>query len=260
MKKKLILAAFLLFAALPTKAAISLVQHTNKNCGSGASCALAYSSSPGVNNLLIVVARGGGGTGTTSFTVADTIVNSWTQLTRVDDGTNGTSIGWYVCANASNSAETVTVSISPNATIRMAIYEYSGAATSSCLDVQNTGSGTGTAVASTSITPGAANELVLAWGEFNQVETVTVGTNFTLEDQVPAAPNTRMAAEDWIQTTATATTGPMTIGTSTSWTSNVAAFKPAGGAAAPGGMNKRQKLEQIDPQTRHKLPTSKVQA
>jgi hypothetical protein len=254
MMKRFIPAGFLFLSALPAQATIALVQHTNINQASAvASQALAYGSNPGANHLLIVVARTGGGTSSTSITVADTIGNTWTQLTRIDDGTNQTGIGWYTCANSSNSADTVTISVSPNTSIRMAIYEYSGAATSGCLDVQNTGTGSSTSPASTSITPGTNNELVIAWSGYNNVETVTVGANFTLEDQVPAAPNARMAAEDWIQTTATATTGPMTINASQNWVANVAAFKPAGGAAPPSGLNartKREKLDTMDPPRR----------
>lgn len=59
------------------------------------------------------------------------------------------------------------------------------------------------------------------------------GTNFTLEDSVPANPNARLAVQDWVQTTTTATTGAFAAISAINWVENVAAFKPAGGAAAP---------------------------
>jgi hypothetical protein len=254
MMKKINLSGFLLLfvlllAALPMRAAITLVQHpaAGKDCVSGATCALAFASNPAANNLLIVAVRVGGGTNITSLSVADTIVNSWTQLTPVNSTTGFRDTGWYA-VNSTTAADTVTVSVTPNETIRMAIYEYSGTATSSPLDLQNTGSGSSTACASGSITPGAANELVFAFCGTGTSSTITAGNgNFTLEDQVPAGASLgRLGTEDWIQGAATATTGPLTLNVSGLWTANVAAFKAASGAIPPPGPNKRQKLEMLD--------------
>lgn len=235
---------------LPCFASYANVQKNLTNdCASGPACAKAYGVNPTANHLLVVWVRNGNGTSTTSQSVADTIGNSWTALTSVDQTTNLRLQGFFA-VNSTTAADTVTVSVAPNASLRIAIYEYSGNATSGVLDVQSTGSGaSGTSLASGSITPNQANSLVMAAGAVSGTETCTAGTNFTMEDQVPAAPNTKLCVEDWIQTTATATTGPMTISASDTWGAGVVAFKPASGAA-PAGTNKRQKYEQMDPQRR----------
>jgi hypothetical protein len=243
--RKFLLVAVLLFAALPAHATIALVQHTNKDAAAATSTTLAYGSNPAANNLLIVAVRSGNGTGST-ITCTDTIGNTWTSGTISIDATNGQSEQLCWAVNSTSAADTVTVTLNASATIRMAIYEYSGTATSNPLDVQATGAADSSSVVSASITPTGANELIISAAGFNNTSTVTAGTNFTLEDQVPAAPNTRMAAEDWIQTTATATTGPMSLGNPSPYVSVVAAFKPAtsavpvqnlaiGGKAVMGG-------------------------
>jgi hypothetical protein len=237
MKKLLILAALAAFllCALPSSATIALVQHTNKDCNTNvASCALAYGSNVTAGNLLVVVARTGQGTNETSITTSDTIGNSLTALTRIDDSTRQSGVGWYTCANASTAPDTVTIAVNTvNTSVRMAIYEYSGVATSGCLDTQSTGVGNSTSPAAGSIAPAGKNELIIAWDGINSATNQLAGTNFTLEDAVPANPNARLAVQDWVQPTATATTGAFAAIPALNWVENVAAFKPASGAAVP---------------------------
>jgi hypothetical protein len=246
--KKLILAAFLLLWELPANAAIANVQHTPKDAGTVTTTNLAYGSSPALNNLLLVVVRAGGTTAL-PFSVSDTIGNTWTGLTSHAVATIGeTQLFWAV--NKTAAADTVTASISgAAATLRIAIYEYSGTATSSPVDVENnSATATSTTAAAVSITPAANNELIIAFEANAANHTLTAGTNFLMEDVVPAAPNTKLGVQDWIQTTATATTGPISIDSGgDTWMAGIAAFKPSGGAVAPTGMNKRQKYEQLDP-------------
>jgi hypothetical protein len=210
---------------------IALVQHRNVDAASGASASLAYTSNPAVNNLLVVAVRTGLGTSLTSLTIADTIGNTWTQAAQVTVLGDFVLAVWYA-VNKSTAANTVTISVAPNTTIRLAIYEYSGTATSSPLDTQNSGSNSSgsNTPASTSITPAGNNELIFAASCVNTGKTFTAGTNFTLEDQVPIGTAGKLGVEDWIQTTATATTGPFTLSASDVWGAIVAAFKPAGAA------------------------------
>jgi hypothetical protein len=249
MRKGLILAAMLI-AALPARATIALVQHTTKDAASAASTTLAYGSNPAANHLLITVVRGADTL--TGITTTDTIGNTWTKGTfHAVASICSLQISWAI--NSTTAADTVTITPNANSAMRVAIYEYSGAATSSPLDAENnTQTGTGTALASTSITPAAGNELVFGVGATgnNHAETWTAGANFTVEDTVGA--NLILATEDWIQTTATATTAPLTASVSDTWLAAIAVFKAAGGAAAPAGTNKREKLEKIDSQRRRR--------
>lgn len=235
--RKFLLAAVLLLAVLPAHATIVLVQHTNKDCASAATCVLAYSSSPTANNLLIAVARGGNNV---SLGFSDTIVNTWTKGGFQQIASFGClQIAWTV--NTSTAADSVTITPDASNTVRMAIYEYSGAATSSPLDAENnTQFGTSAASAATAILPAANNELVIGATAINSGRTMTAGTNFTIEDAVPAGAN-KLSVEDWVQTTATSTTAPQTLASSDDWMAAIAVFKVAGAGATPkttvGGKN-----------------------
>jgi hypothetical protein len=211
---------------------IARVQHTSINQSSSvASQALAYVSNVTLNDLLIVIARCGS---IVSTTVTDTQGNTWHNLTYQSISAFGSlQISWAI-ANATG-ANTVTVTPDASSTIRMAILEYSGNPTSSPVDAENnTQTGTSTAAAATSITPAAANELVIGAVVVNGSDTFTAGANFALVEQVPAAPSTKLGVEEWIQTTATATTAPQTFGASNQWMAAIAVFKAAAaGAFAP---------------------------
>jgi hypothetical protein len=213
---------------------ILLVQHANKNAGTVTSTTLAYPSNVAAGDLLLVVVRSGGTTGL-PFTVSDTLGNTWTGLTsNTFSGTGSTQIWWAISNGAG--ANTVTVGLNASNTLRIAIYGYSGAASSSPVDVENNSntaaSGNASAV---SITPARDGELVIAFVATSAGTTATAGANFALEDQVPAAPSSQLITQDWIQGTATATTGPMTITGGVAWMEGIAAFKaaPASGGIAP---------------------------
>lgn len=234
MRKILTFALFLLCTGLPSSATIALVQHTNKDAGTVTSTTLAYGSNNSSNNLLVVISRTGGTTAT--ITITDSCGNTWTNLTRFSvSGVGVTQAAWAV--SACSSANTITDTLSTSTTLRMAIYEFSGTATVSPVDFDsNAGTSTGSAVSSASHTPAANNELIVSFAAFSAgVNGVTAGSSggtYTVQDQVPAAPNTKLGVETLIQTTATATTGDMTI-TSDQWTAGMVFFKPAGGAATP---------------------------
>lgn len=204
---------------------IARVQHTTKDAGSVTSTTLAYGSNPAANNLLLVIVRAGGTTAL-PFTVSDTLGNTWHGLTsNTISGIGSLQMFWAV--NGSSGANTVTVSISGVAqTLRLAIYEYSGAATVSPADLDNnSATGSGTTPAAVSITPSGNGELIISFAANGATTTYSAGTNFALDDVVPAAPSSKLGVEEWVQTTATATTGPFTIASDT-WMCAIASFKP----------------------------------
>lgn len=222
---------FLLFLASPSFAAIALVQHTQKDAGTVTSTTLAYGSNVAVNDLLLVFTRWGGAATTT--TITDTLGNIWTNLTIQNaSGLGGTVISWAV-SNGSG-ADTITDTLDASTTLRMAIAEYSGKATSSPVEAENNNqTGTSTTPAASSITPAADNELVIGWSAVSSAETFTAGTNFTLEEQVPTGASAgKSGFEDWVQTTATATTAPFSINASDQWVAAIAVFKQATAAVA----------------------------
>ena len=228
MRRLALLAALLLICCGSADAAISLVQHANKDT-SGASTTLAYTSNVSANNLLVVVVRSGNDSGST-ITVTDSIGNTWTKCAlNMVVGVGSTQLSYAVAS--SSAADTVTVTLNSSATMRMAIYEYSGTAATSPLDTQaNAATGSSTAPASASFTPTANNELVIAFAATNSGDSYSAGTNYTLEDN----PGSKLGVEIWVQGTAAATTGNFTLSPSDSWLAGYAVFKPAGGGGSGG--------------------------
>jgi hypothetical protein len=67
-------------------------------------------------------------------------------------------------------------------------------------------------------------------------ETFTAGTNFGLIEQVPTGASLgKLGYEDWIQTSATATTAPWTISASDIWEAAIAFFIASGAVATVPG-------------------------
>lgn len=210
--------------------AITLVQHTQKDT-SGASTTLAFGSNVTANNLLVVVVRAGNGTGST-ITVDDAAAlnNSWSHGAINIDGTNGQSQQLWYTVNGTTGADTVKVTLNTSATIRMAIFEYSGTATSSPLDIESDGAqgNDSNPVQPSSFTPTSDNSLVLAFCGLNGGKTITPNASFNIEERVPPSAGTsRLGVQDWIQTTKTSTQANFSIPTSTQWMHGYAVFKIA---------------------------------
>jgi hypothetical protein len=205
----------------------SLSQHRNVDSSSAVSSqALSYVSNVTLGDLLICVVRG---TDTlTGITITDSQGNSWTNCTFNAIGALASLQISYAIAG-STGANTVTATPNASSTIRMAIYEYAGNLSASPLDAENNvQTGNGTAAASNSITPANGNSLVIAAAAVTATSSFAAGTNFTLEDNVPAGSAGKLGVEDWIQTAATATTGPLTVNSTQDWMAAIAVFKPAG--------------------------------
>lgn len=223
----------ILFIASPVYATIALVQHPSPlSQAANTTGSLAFASNPTANDLLVVCARlGNANPSPTSITISDTPTNTWTQIgSTVTTASQFNLLCWYA-VNSTTGADTVTVSWTNSQTLRMMEYEYSGTATSSPLDTNASGTGSSTGInSSSSINPAGPNELLFVAACNNANVTYTAGTNYTLEDQIPAGSSGKMGTEQWIQTTATSDNGPFTISPSDSWGTILAAFKPAGTA------------------------------
>jgi len=188
---------------------------------------LPYVSNVVAGDLLICVVRGAGTL--TGITITDSQGNTWHNCTF--HAVTGLSLQISYAIAGSSSANTVTVTPNASSALRIAIFEYSGAATSSPLDVENNNqTGSSTAPAAAPVTPVNASSLVIGAAAVASLVTFTAGTNFTLEEQVPTgASNGKLGVEDWIQTTALLTTAPVSLNISDTWLAAIAVFKPAGG-------------------------------
>ncbi len=158
----------------------------------------------------------------TVASVTDTEGNHWNILALEDNGTPffAAQIA-YTMNVAGGSKPTVTVSYSgSNSTRRLAVHEFSGAATVNALDL-GPGSAMGASGAPTSqtVSPSVDGELVFGFGIANSGDT-SAGAGFTLAES-----NNLQATEYQIQTTATpvAAVFPNQSG---QWIMQVITFKP----------------------------------
>ncbi|HKV64028.1 MAG TPA: IPT/TIG domain-containing protein [Candidatus Acidoferrum sp.] len=224
------------FTVTTTAANIALVQHASKDAGVTSSSALAFPSNNTAGNWLGVVIRAGHSGQT--LTVSDTHGNTYRQAVQSNetlDAPNGETFAIYYAENISGGANTVTVSQSiTNNTLRFAILEYSGVATSNSLDVIAAAQGTGTTPNSGNATTTAGGDLVLGMVVTANGATMTAGSGFTIEERVPAAPNTKLVAEDEIKAGVGAVAANATLTASDNWGAGFAAFKAAAGGGGAG--------------------------
>ena len=188
-------------AVTPTRA-ITLVQHAGRDAGTTTSSSLAFPSANTAGNWIGVAVRAGG-TGQT-FAVSDSRGNSYRRAIQFTESIDGTTLGIFYAENIAAGSNTVTVTDTQSNTLRFAILEYAGVASSNSLE--NAAAAQGTS-ATPSAGPGAATAGDLALGLVSTANpaNVSAGSGFVLREFVPAEPNTKLAAEDRV----VATSGPI---------------------------------------------------
>src|SRR2546427_2909610 len=219
--------------ALPAVASPTLVQHASKDAGVTLSSSLAFSSNNTAGNWVGVVIRAGHSG--QAFAVSDTRGNTYRQAVLFNqtlDTPNGDTFGIFYAENIAGGANTVTVSESiSNNTLRFAILEYSGLATTNSLDLPATmaAQGNGTSATSGVASTTSAGDVLIGAVITGSGVTYTAGSGYNIEERIPAAPNTKLIVEDQIQGTPGGVAATATFSASASWGAAVAAFKAAGG-------------------------------
>jgi hypothetical protein len=233
-----------LFTVQSGIATIQLIQHGGKDAGSTSSATLAFPANNTAGNFIAVAIRAG--RSGAIFTVSDSLGNTYRQAIQYNvtvDTPNGDTLGVFYAENIAGGANTVTVADNINGkTLRFAILEYSSVATSNSLDITAVNQSVSTAPSTVSVNTTANGDLLFGAIMTAAGDTVTAGTNYTLRDAVPAAPNTKLITEDGVQATAGAATASATLSGSDKWGAGLAAFKPGaggGGGTGPGitGLN-----------------------
>jgi len=225
------------FTVTTSTAGIALVQHRSKDAGITASSTLAFNSNNTAGNWIAVVIRAG--KAGQVLTVSDARGNAYhtaIQFNVTTDAPNGDTLGVFYAENIAGGANTVTVAESINGnTLRFAILEYSGVALANSLDVVSTAQGTSATANSSNALTTANGDLLLGAILTGNPATFTAAAGYTIEEGVPASPNTKLAAEDQIQAAAGSVSAGVTFGSSDSWGVGLAAFKAAsgGGTTAP---------------------------
>jgi hypothetical protein len=208
-----------------TPSAISLVQHAGKDAGTTNTSTLAFETTNTAGNWIGVVIRASS-TGQ-AFTVSDTRGNTYRRAVEYGETVDATTLGVYYAENIAGGANTVTVRDTLGGTLRFAIFEYAGVATSGSLDVVTAGQGTGITLTSGPLTTTANGGLVLAMLSTADGLTFTAGSGYALREEVPAAPSAKLGVMDRIQVAAGVTTATATVSASNAWGVAAAAFRPA---------------------------------
>ena len=207
---------------------ITLVQHTSRDAGTTTSATLAFTTSNTTGNWIGVAIRAGR-TGQT-FTVSDSRGNTYRSAVQFNvtvDTPDGDTLAVFYAENVNGGANTITVSQSTSTTLRFAIMEYRGIATSNSLDGAIAAQGTSTAPDSGNLTTSTAGDLLLGAIVTAGPSTPTAGSGYTLEERVPASPGTKLFVEDRIQAAAGTAAANGSLGASDKWASALTAFKAA---------------------------------
>lgn len=209
---------------------IALVQHTSQDSGTGtSSVTLSFRSKNTAGNFIAVIVRTGASREVLSITDAKgNVYKKAVQLDVTLDTPNGHTLAIYYAEKIAGGPNTVTVSGSVYATLQCAILEYSGVATSQSLDVTAALQGSSTFANSGSATTKTNGELLLGGISVADAQGLAAGSGFTAEEGVPTAPNTKLIAEDHVQTAAGAISASGSLlDFSDPWGAVLATFKPA---------------------------------
>jgi len=211
---------------------ITLVQTASLDAGKTTTASLGFKSNNTAGNWVAVVMRGGMSSSQV-FTVSDSSGNAYRQAAQIGHKASAVTLAIYYAENIKGGANTVTVSDTVSSPLRFAILEYAGVAASASLDIVATATGTSAVPDSGTVTTTANGDLLLGAVATTNGGTFTAGSGHTIEDFIPAEPNTKLTAEDQIQQVAGAASANSTLAASDSWDAILAAFKPGAGGGTP---------------------------
>lgn len=274
MRKKLILAALhsrkaalagtlfaFLLMALPADASIAFVNGVSVHSGA---TSLGVSLSVTASNM-VVAACSTSSTGSTP-TITDANI-TWTQVTGspwTDSGTH-TKVAIWTGQIAATQTDTITFGVSPDPNdFAVAVAQYSGAATSNVVDKvaqasdEAIASGSNIVSGTTGTTTNANEMLVGVFGVVipaSQTATWTAGAGYNLRESNSAgdaaATNSSIALEDQLVSSTGTFQAIITNNQTSSGSGVIVTLLPlSGGGGGAAGMNKREKLEEIEPPRR----------
>ena len=225
--------SILLTSGAASTEAIGLVQHTGIDAGTSSSATLTFVSNNIAGNWIGVCIRAGAMNET--FTVKDSAGNTYRKAFQFNQTTDGDTVALFYAENIASGANAVTVSETTTSTLRFAILEYSGVATSGSLDVTAMAQGNNASPNSGNAVTTVSGDLLLGVITTSDPEAYTAGSGYRMEQNVPAEPGTKLITEDQTQASAGAVSASATLGAADMWAAGLAAFKAAhsGGVPSP---------------------------
>ena len=204
---------------------VRMIQHTSEDAGTATSATLAFPSGNTAGNWIGVCIRAGAVNET--FTVTDSNGNTYHKAIQFNETGNGNTLGIFYAENIKGGANTIQVSGTVAATLRLAILEYSGVVTSGSLDVIATAQGNSASPYSGNAVTTSVGDLLLGAIMTSDPATFTAGSGYNIEERVPTEPNTKLIAEDQIQANSGAASASASLGAADFWAAGLAAFKAA---------------------------------
>ena len=225
--------SILLTSGAASTEAIGLVQHTSIDAGTSSSATLTFVSNNIAGNWIGVCIRAGAMNET--FTVTDSAGNTYRKAFQFSQTTDGDTVALFYAENIASGGNAVTVSETTRTTLRFAILEYSGVATSGSLDVTAMAQGNNASPNSSNAVTTVSGDLLLGVIMTSDPEAYTAGSGYRMEESVPAQPGTKLITEDQTQASAGAVSASATLGAADMWAAGLAAFKAAhsGGVPSP---------------------------
>jgi hypothetical protein len=211
------------FTVTSAAPSIALVQHTSKDAGTTSSSTVAFSANNAAGNFIAVVIRAG--KSGQAFSVSDSRGNIYKQAIQFSMTVDAETVGIFYAENIAGGANTITVSDTILGTMRFAIFEYSGVATSNSLDVTIAAQGTSASPGTGNVTTASSGDLLLGAIVTADSETFNAGTGCIIEERVPAPPNSKLLVEDQRQTIAGPASAGASLGASDPWGAVLAAFR-----------------------------------
>lgn len=181
-------------------------------------------SGVGAGNLIVIGLAGASASNTLS-----SIVDSSGNTVSTAQALGGSVVanGIYYVANTSSGTHTITATVSAAENIEIHAVEYRNAATVSPLVATATPlSSSGSTITTNSVTPAANGSLCVFGGTVTGSATLSSYINgFTQESAITSGPTSFFA--DLVQSTAATVSAGLTQSGTSTWTTNVAVFKPA---------------------------------
>lgn len=230
-----------LLGAISPKIAEAIIAHVQSSPNGGVcastACNVLYTSNTTAGSLLVSTCSWSAA-GSPFISITDTQTNTYNlgKSHTITNDANAIMRVDYAMNTAGGSTNSTQCLITNSSTIRSTVSEFSGVATSAALDKSASAQGSGTSAASGSVTPVEDNELffVAARTDGSLSNTWTAGTDFTMRSRVPSG-NERVGTESFVQTTAAAHDGTMTLSSSNAWAAIVVTFKMQAAGGGGGG-------------------------
>jgi hypothetical protein len=222
-----------LLGALPAGATITVVQHSSASTGNNTSLARAFTQPNTAGNLLVVAISTYAGE--TINAPTDSLNNTYVQAVTTSQPGNAVAAIYYA-PNCKGGANTVTAHISASDNIHLHVYEISGIATSSPVDVAGTAtvSNTTSLTVSTTSATTSPNDYVFAYfGDNNSQETFVAGSGYGDTEQTESSSGDAGFSEDKIVSSVGTQVAAATASGVDPITALIVAFKAASGPPVP---------------------------